>query len=86
MTNTKTALIILALVVIAAIAFMVYKAYAPSIAPENNQNVTLTNSSTLNYYNGTNSNSSLSNSTLNGNVSQDQNYSVLSNANIISSP
>jgi cell division protein YceG involved in septum cleavage len=89
MVNKTLAIIILALAVV-VIAFLAYKAYAPAqqqaAAPQNGT-VSITNSSALGGYNSTAAaNASISNSSLNGNVSKDQNYSVLSNGNLTPSP
>ena len=83
------------MIVIAALAYFAYKVIAPSsyvnqatIPPTQNNTVSLTNSSALNTNSGTNNtaNVSISDSTLSGNVTRDQNYSLLSTGNIISSP
>lgn len=60
---------------------------APAANASQNSTVSAVNSSSLGAFNGTAGNSSLiPNETLNGSVSQDQNYSVLSTGNIIAFP
>jgi len=91
MANKKIIIILLVLIAVAASAYLTYKApTAPYINQtttiQTNATVSLTNSSILNTSSGTAANASISNSTLSGNVTKDQNYSVLSNGNIISSP
>lgn len=95
MMDTRIIAILLVLVIaLAAFAYVAYEAYAPAKEYQTttvqnstlNGTVSLTNSSSLNSYNGTSGNESISNTTLNGNVTRDQNYSTLSNGNIISSP
>jgi len=97
---SKTIFSIIVLVVAAAIvaAFAYWTVPAPrpqnavpmTTVPANasqNSTVSAVNSSSLNAFNGTAANdTAIQNETLNGSVSQDQNYSVLSTGNIIQSP
>jgi hypothetical protein len=95
MVNNKIFLIIVLVAVVALVAYFAsvrWIAAAPA-APQQNASAGILNSSLLSAFNGTsaasaasNGTSSLPNETLNGSVTQDQNYSVLSTGNIIQSP
>jgi zona occludens toxin (predicted ATPase) len=96
MGKKKLAIIALAVVVVLA-AFAYWATYAPQPAaapaygtpPNASQNSSaenLVDSSQLSSFNGTALSSAIANTTLNGSVTQDQNYSVLSTGNLIQSP
>jgi hypothetical protein len=87
---SKTTLSIIVLVVVIALAAFAYYLTPAAFGQLGAQNSTqsLLNSSSLNgAFNGTaGNNSTISNMTLNGSVSRDQNYSVLSAGSLIPSP
>ncbi len=95
MVNNKIFLIIVLFAAVALVAYFASvrgTAGAPA-APQQNVSAGILNSSLLGAFNGTsavgaanNGTSSLPNETLNGSVTQDQNYSVLSTGNLIQSP
>lgn len=97
-SKKKLAIIVLAAVVVLAAAYAAYRltyaqpapAYVTtSIAANASQNssaTNLVNSSAASNFNGTSENLTALNQTVNANVTQDQNQSVLSTGNIIPPP
>jgi Tfp pilus assembly protein FimT len=87
MVNKKTLSMIVLVLVVAIIAVLAYWTM-PVPVQQNaaNSTASLLNSSSLGSFNGTTSSPAIQNQTLNSSVSQDQNYSVLSNGQLIASP
>jgi hypothetical protein len=88
MVSKKTASMIvlaIAIVIAASLAYLTMPAPGQQ-SPAQNSTASLANSSSLSNFNGTASYLAIQNQTLNSTVLQDQNYSILSNGNLIPSP
>lgn len=80
-------MILIGIALVALVVILYFALKAPGTAIQSNGSLpSLANSSFLSSFNGTGANASISNTTLNGSISTDQNESILSTANLTAPP